>query len=119
MPFPTTRQTLQEMLMDEEEKDFWDDAEPAPAQERATVVDAPGVKRCGGVRYEKVARTEERYVRKQTGKMKKLEYIYTGFNPVLQYIPIGYYGIASRYYHIPIRCFYIYSYPIIRYSDTM
>nr|AML78433.1 putative LOV domain-containing protein [Saccharina sculpera] len=44
MPFPTTRQTLQEMLMDEEEKDFWDDAEPAPAQERATVVDAPGVK---------------------------------------------------------------------------
>nr|AML76365.1 putative LOV domain-containing protein [Ishige okamurae] len=39
LPFPTTRQTLQEMLMDEEEKDFWDAAEPAPAQERAT---APG-----------------------------------------------------------------------------
>lgn len=37
MPFPTTRQTLQEMLLDEEEKDFWDDAELAPAQESATV----------------------------------------------------------------------------------
>eukprot|EP00752_Nemacystus_decipiens_P010966 g9746.t1 len=36
MPFPTTRQTLQEMLLDEEEKDFWDDAELAPAQESAT-----------------------------------------------------------------------------------
>ena len=47
MPFPTTRQTLQELLMDEEEKDFWDDAEPAPAQERATAADAPGAKRCG------------------------------------------------------------------------
>lgn len=35
MPFPTTRQTLQEMLLDEEEKDFWDDAELAPAQESA------------------------------------------------------------------------------------
>lgn len=35
MPFPTTRQTLQEMLLDEEEKDFWDEAELAPAQERA------------------------------------------------------------------------------------
>eukprot|EP00904_Undaria_pinnatifida_P008868 jgi/Undpi1/5110/HiC_scaffold_19.g08462.m1 len=45
MPFPTTRQTLQELLMDEEEKDFWDDAEPAPAQERATAADAPGAKR--------------------------------------------------------------------------
>nr|AML79042.1 putative LOV domain-containing protein [Petalonia fascia] len=35
MPFPTTRQTLQEMLLDEEEKDFWDEAELAPAQESA------------------------------------------------------------------------------------
>lgn len=35
LPFPTTRQTLQEMLLDEEEKDFWDSAELAPAQERA------------------------------------------------------------------------------------
>lgn len=35
LPFPTTRQTLQEMLLDEEEKDFWDEAELAPAQERA------------------------------------------------------------------------------------
>nr|AML77775.1 putative LOV domain-containing protein [Dictyopteris undulata] len=36
LPFPTTRQTLQEMLLDEEEKDFWDEAELAPAQEPAT-----------------------------------------------------------------------------------
>lgn len=37
LPFPTTRQTLQELLVDEEEKDFWDDAELAPAQESAVV----------------------------------------------------------------------------------
>lgn len=36
LPFPTTRQTLQEMLLDEEEKDFWDEAELAPSQEPAT-----------------------------------------------------------------------------------
>lgn len=36
LPFPTTRQTLQEMLIEDEEEDFWDSAEPAPAQERAT-----------------------------------------------------------------------------------
>lgn len=43
LPFPTTRQTLQEMLLDEEEKDFWDDAELAPAQERATATPMPTV----------------------------------------------------------------------------
>nr|AML79526.1 putative LOV domain-containing protein [Sargassum thunbergii] len=37
LPFPTTRQTLQELLIDEEEKDFWEDAELAPAQESAVV----------------------------------------------------------------------------------
>nr|AML77110.1 putative LOV domain-containing protein [Desmarestia viridis] len=41
LPFPTTRQTLQEMLLDEEEKDFWDEAELAPAQERATATPMP------------------------------------------------------------------------------
>lgn len=48
LPFPTTRQTLQEMLMDEEEKDFWDAAELAPAQESARSSlghDAPDDKR--------------------------------------------------------------------------
>lgn len=43
LPFPTTRQSLQEMLLDEEEKDFWDDAELAPAQERATATPMPTV----------------------------------------------------------------------------
>lgn len=43
LPFPTTRQTLQEMLLDEEEKDFWDEAELAPAQERATAPSMPVV----------------------------------------------------------------------------
>ena len=75
MPFPTTRQTLQEMLMDEEEKDFWDDAEPAPSQERATVADAPSAKRCGAVRcsstgdicvrYSDVVRSEKSGLRVQ------------------------------------------------------
>ncbi|CAN0068004.1 unnamed protein product [Pylaiella littoralis] len=49
MPFPTTRQTLQEMLLDEEEKDFWDDAELAPAQESAMAgLPSSALRRDGG-----------------------------------------------------------------------
>lgn len=92
MPFPTTRQTLQEMLMDEEEKDFWDDAEPAPAQERATVADAPGVKRWGAVRLQVV------------------EY----FGPIFRYaygIPIRYSGVEIGVFHgIVIRSQHTYYY---------
>lgn len=56
MPFPTTRQTLQEMLLDEEEKDFWDDAELAPAQESAmSELSTPVVRGEGGEGEAKVA----------------------------------------------------------------
>lgn len=48
LPFPTTRQTLQEMLLDEEEKDFWDDAELAPSQERATTAEPKEGSGCVG-----------------------------------------------------------------------
>lgn len=66
MPFPTTRQSLQEMLLDEEEKDFWDDAELAPAQESAMAgmpgaqSGAGGSSSAGGRGDEKPA--EDRYV---------------------------------------------------------
>lgn len=60
LPFPTTRQTLQEMLLDEDEKDFWDEAELAPAQEPATTpvpMDLTAGQTMGG---EKVAEMEEK-----------------------------------------------------------
>lgn len=60
LPFPTTRQTLQEMLLDEDEKDFWDEAELAPAQEPATTplpADILAGQMAGG---EKVGEMEEK-----------------------------------------------------------
>lgn len=104
MPFPTTRQTLQEMLMDEEEKDFWDDAEPAPAQERATVADAPGVKRWGTVRYSSII---VEYVSPIFRYAYDIPIRYFGveigfFHGLLQHIAMGYCDIELPYYDVPI-----------------